>query len=66
MKIDKSMTLGRKTLPKFYSSRQENGANTIPDIRTTHSENSTVNVRGKMTQLEREILEVSQVLNYHK
>lgn len=74
MKVNKSVTRVSNTLPRFYSSMRDSASNGrgIPDIKTMTAENvggfdnSTVNVRGKLNKLETEILEVNQVLNFHK
>ena len=67
MKIDKKVPISSQTMSNFYTAR--NGMvktdQGIPSIKT-YQEDTTVNVRGKLKNLEREILEVSQVLNFHK
>ena len=75
MKIEKSIPNGNNTMSRFYSARKEH-VNTevkIPNIKSLSGTESvalrnetTVNVKGKLKSLEQEILEVHQVLNFHK
>lgn len=68
MKIKREFPDGNNTMTRFYNSRRSTGRieRTIPNIKSNMSENTTVNVRGKLKSLENEILEVTQVLNFHK
>ena len=75
MKIERSFPAANNTMSRFYSSRKDH-ANTevrIPNIKslanaesTGWKNDTTVNVKGKLKSLEQEILEVHQVLNFHK
>jgi hypothetical protein len=69
MMVQKKYLNANRTVRHFQNGKKsyDGTASTIPDIKTVFSgENSNANVRGKLKQLESEILEVNQVLNFHK
>lgn len=68
MKVDKRYIKPNRTMSRFHDNRksQENIGTIIPNIKTLALDNTNANVRGKLKQLEAEILEINQVLNYHK
>lgn len=57
MRIDRSLPMANNTMSKFYNSKNNGLPDSgIPNIRTALTENTTVNVRGKLKQLENEII----------
>lgn len=57
MRIDRSLPMANNTMGKFYNSKNIGLPDAgIPNIRTVLTENTTVNVRGKLKQLENEII----------
>jgi hypothetical protein len=70
MMVQKKYLNANRTVRHFQNSKKSydgTATTTIPDIKTVFSgESSNANVRGKLKQLESEILEVNQVLNFHK